>query len=158
MTRADVCAECPLGLRGSCAEDGATEATLLADPGFFLLNTSGQLSALPCAPGACIGGVQQCAPHREGFLCADCESGFSEWQSVCAKCDSAQAGYVLLFILLSGLYLLFSYHTAEDSGGLTGSRNLLCLRRLIAVWLAVFVGFCQVSLLVAGEQVQAIDW
>lgn len=150
-TNVNATAQCIL-----CADPGlyCNPATGLASPrpGYWSYSDPGDRSGavhtvLCYRPELCLGpesplpsqtGETLCPPTRlqssDNIECAECTAGASEWNGNCVPCDSVNGGMVLLLMLLSWLYVLFTHKVSQKPSSLT----------------SVFLYFVQIALVIAG--------
>lgn len=106
----------------------------------------GQLRTVPCVQPELCQGADPSAPSLTkcdasrlqsplNVECSRCASGFSEWQGTCVRCDKVHAGMVILLVLASWVYVLFTHKLSQSSAGST----------------SIFMFFIQTALLVTGS-------
>lgn len=66
--------------------------------------------------------------------CAQCTSDFSEWQNTCMRCDDVHGGMVLLLMLISWSYVIFTHKLSQGAARLS----------------AIFMHFVQMALLLGN--------
>ncbi|KAJ3171839.1 hypothetical protein HDU87_008227 [Geranomyces variabilis] len=102
------CLPCPPG--ASCQGNNVT-----ANPGFWMDPTAmedGTPQVWRCPVGQCLGNGQ-CAEHRSGILCSQCEPGYSDWRGsgVCEECSQEAPVWLLIpvfaALILSGILIQF---------------------------------------------------
>ncbi|KAI8592622.1 pectin lyase fold/virulence factor [Geranomyces variabilis] len=101
------CLPCPPG--ASCQGNNVT-----ANPGFWM--DPAMADETPqvwrCPPGQCLGNGE-CAEHRSGILCSECEPGYSDWRGsgICEECSQEAPVWLLIpvfaALVLSGILIHF---------------------------------------------------
>lgn len=111
------------GVCVSCASQPKLQcygSTLMTDEDYWIYmnKTTNRASAHLCPSGYCRGKSSDCAPHRTGITCADCEAGYHEsLLSACTKCEHTNWFLVILaFFFLWALILVIHMIIAVSSG------------------------------------------
>jgi hypothetical protein len=125
------CHACPTG--ASCCGG----ERVFARPEHFLAPNGGQLEALQCLPGVCLGSnvscvsddlpqINRCAPFRMGVLCAHCNdtrlapiAPDASGNNACLECDTVNVAIVVLVVAaLAAFAIIVHLNTAGSSATL----------------------------------------
>lgn len=110
------CQRCPTGAR--CDMAGIVWDELETQRGYWREGNSTQF--LKCvADFHCPGGTAglQCDSGRTGPLCGSCLPGYAEWSDECIPCESAHGGYVVLFLVLSWIFVIVLHFMSQVTTG-----------------------------------------
>jgi hypothetical protein len=91
--------ECPFGFcAGVACEDSSCPA--LAGRAPVNCHQRSNATALGLVPFYC-DTVNGCAANRTGYMCAECQEGFSDWNDACIGIDAVS--FFLLLVVVVGL-------------------------------------------------------
>lgn len=86
--------------------------------GWWMYNNSdGSVDTVPCLPTQCI--EYGCKSHRRGYLCSECEEGYTNWYGECLPCQSPGLA-VSLSVLVQLVIIGYLYRSSRTRPGVLG--------------------------------------